>query len=339
MPPPYTTQTTTANLLADYAPLIQGKVILTTGVSPNSLGGFFVQSLVQAEPSCLILAARNADQLAQTAAALQASTSTSTSTSTNHPTTQIRTLQIDLSSLESVRAAAAEINGWDDLPVIDVVVNNAGIMAVPDYRRSPEGFEAHWATNHLGPFLFTNLLMPKIVAASSPRVVVVSSDGHRLNPVRFDDFNFDEGKSYDRWRAYGQSKTANMLFALSLAQKLGLKHNLQAFSLHPGVIFTNLDRDVDWSVGMKELQAVDRSLGNREGWRDEFDAKNLERGAATHVYAAFDPSLKAVNGAYLIDCHVADPLVDTVKPWATSSFEAERLWRLSEKLVGQEFPY
>ncbi|RAH83875.1 putative short-chain dehydrogenase [Aspergillus japonicus CBS 114.51] len=334
MPPPYTTQTTTTDLLADYAPLIKGKVILTTGVSPNSLGGFFVQSLALAQPSCLILAARNANQLAQTAAALQAS-----STSTNHPTTQIRTLQIDLSSLESVRAAAAEVNGWDDLPAIDVVVNNAGIMGVPDYRRSPEGFEAHWATNHLGPFLFTNLLMPKIVAAPSPRVVVVSSDGHRLNPVRFDDFNFDEGKSYDRWRAYGQSKTANMLFALSLAQKLGLKRNLQAFSLHPGVIFTNLDRDVDWSVGMKELQAVDRSLGNREGWRDEFDAKNLERGAATHVYAAFDPSLKAANGAYLIDCHVADPLVDTVKPWATSSFEAERLWRLSEKLVGQEFPY
>ncbi|PYI25963.1 NAD(P)-binding protein, partial [Aspergillus indologenus CBS 114.80] len=264
MPPPYTTQTTTADLLADYAPLIKGKVILTTGVSPNSLGGFFVQSLALARPSCLILAARNADQLAQTAAALQASISisTSTSTSTNHPTTQIRTLQIDLSSLESVRAAAAEVNGWDDLPAIDVVVNNAGIMGVPDYRRSPEGFEAHWATNHLGPFLFTNLLMPKIVAAPSPRVVVVSSDGHRLNPVRFDDFNFDvshsasvtEGKSYDRWRAYGQSKTANMLFALSLAQKLGLKRNLQAFSLHPGVIFTNLDRDVDWSVGMKELR-------------------------------------------------------------------------------------
>ncbi|PYI25171.1 hypothetical protein BP00DRAFT_119086 [Aspergillus indologenus CBS 114.80] len=110
-------------------------------------------------------------------------------------------------------------------------------------------------------------------------------------------------------------------------------------------------------MGVFPTEAVDRSLGNREGWRDEFDAKNLERGAATHVYAAFDPSLKgrqsdslsrvhliadempAVNGAYLIDCHVADPLVDTVKPWATSSFEAERLWRLSEKLVGQEFPY
>ncbi|PYH46645.1 putative short-chain dehydrogenase [Aspergillus saccharolyticus JOP 1030-1] len=328
MPPPYTTHTTTADLLTDYAPLIKDKVILTTGVSPNSLGGFFVEQLAKARPACLILAARNADRLAQTASALQAS----------HPNTPIRTLQVDLGSLQSVRDAAAQVNSWDDLPAIDVLVNNAGIMAVSEYSLSPDGWEAQWATNHLGPFLFTNLLMPKIVASASPRVVVVSSDGHRLCPVRFDDYNFDKGKTYDRWRAYGQSKTANMLFAISLATKLGMKYKLQAYSLHPGVIFTNLGRDVDWNVGRKELQTVDRSLGNREGWA-EFNLKDLARGAATHMYAAFDPNLKATNGAYLIDCHVADPLVDTVKPWATSSFEAERLWRLSEKLVGQEFPY
>lgn len=84
--------------------------------------------------------------------------------------------------------------------------------------------------------------------------------------------------------------------------------------------------------------SADKALGNWEGWK-EFDTKPLERGVATLIYAAFDPALKANNGAYLIDSHVVDPLYDTVKPWATSSFEAERLWGLSEKLVGEEFSY
>ncbi|KAF5856602.1 hypothetical protein ETB97_007102 [Aspergillus alliaceus] len=301
MPAPYTTHTTTDELVSDYAPLIKDKVILTTGVSSGSLGGFFVQAIAKAKPAWLILAARNADKLAQMAADI---------TTAQHEI-QVRTLQVDLGSLKSVQEAAAQVNNsWDDIPVIDVLVNNAGIMAV-DYQLSPEGFESHLATNHLGPFLFTNLIMKKIVAAKEPRIVMVSSDGHRLNPFRFHDYNFD---------------------------KLGIKHDLQAFSLHPGVIWTNLGNHLDWSVELGELRNADKSLGNPEGWK-EFDAKPLERGAATHIYAAFDPCLKANNGVYLIDCRVSDPLVDTVKPWATSSFEAERLWRLSEDLVGQEFSY
>lgn len=184
MPAPYSTRTTTDELVADYAPLIKGKVILTTGVSSGSLGGFFVQSIAKAKPEWLILAARNADKLAQMAAEIAKA----------QPDVKVRTLKVDLGSLESVRDAAAHVNSWDDIPVIDVLVNNAGIMAV-DYQLSPDGFESHLATNHLGPFLFTNLIMKKIVAAKEPRIVVVSSDGHRLNPFRFDDYNFDVGRS------------------------------------------------------------------------------------------------------------------------------------------------
>lgn len=180
MPPPYNTHTTTNELVSDYAHLIRGKTILTTGVSSGSLGGFFVQSIAQAKPARLILAARNANKLSQTASEI----------TTAQPGLQVRTLQVDLGSLKSVREAAAQVNAWDDLPAIDVLVNNAGIMAV-DYHVSPEGFESHLATNHLGPFLFTNLIMDKLAASAEPRVVVVSSDGHRLNPFRFDDYNFD----------------------------------------------------------------------------------------------------------------------------------------------------
>ncbi|GAD94147.1 short-chain dehydrogenase, putative [Paecilomyces variotii No. 5] len=325
---PYDANTSADELIKDYANIIEGKTVLTTGVSPNTLGGAFVQFIAKAKPRVLILATRNPAKLEQTAEGI----------SSAYPNVKVRALKVDLGSLKSVREAAREVNSWDDIPSIDVLVNNAGVMAV-DYQLSPEGFESHFATNHLGPFLFTNLLMKKLLASKSPRVVVVSSDGHRLNPIRFDDYNFEEGKSYNKWFAYGQSKTANLLFALSLAQKLGLKSGLQAFSLHPGVIWsTHLGDHVNWDVELDDLRNADRTFGNRESWK-QYDGKPIDRGIATHVYAAFDPSLKANNGAYLIDTHVADPLVDTVKPWATSSFEAERLWRLSEKLVGEEFPY
>ena len=126
------------------------------------------------------MAARNAEKLQNTADEL----------ATAHPDVQIRTVQVDLGSLKSTRDAAAQVNAWDDILAIDVLVNNAGIMAV-EHQVSPDGFESQLATNHLGPFLFTNLIMNKILAAESPRVVLVSSDGHRLNPFRFDDYNFD----------------------------------------------------------------------------------------------------------------------------------------------------
>lgn len=180
MPAPYDENTTADELIKDYENIIEGKVILTTGVSPNTLGGFFVQSIAKAKPSVLILATRNPAKLQETADMI----------SSKYPNVRVRTLKVDLGSLKSVRGAAKEVNSWDDIPSIDVLVNNAGIMAV-DYQLSPEGFESHLATNHLGPFLLTNLIMQKVLASKSPRVVVVSSDGHRLNPFRFDDYNFE----------------------------------------------------------------------------------------------------------------------------------------------------
>ncbi|CAG7969767.1 unnamed protein product [Penicillium salamii] len=361
MPPLYNANTTMTELVAEYTNLIQGKVVLTTGVTLGSLGGSFVEAISKAHPSCLILAGRSAAKLDQYGKQLE----------TVNPGLKIITVQIDLGSLASVRKAADYINTHESVPVIDVLVNNAGIMAV-EYSVSEDGIESQLATNHIGPFLFTNLIMEKIMLSKSPRIVMVSSDGHRLSPVRFDDYNFDDsvliviqlqgGKTYNKWVAYGQAKTANMLMALSLSLKLAHR-GLQAFSLHPGVIFTNLGGHLDWNTDVG-LQSLDRQLGNREGWQD-FKLKTLDSGAATHVYAAFDPALKGTaisvhgvdtsptvalantnlhhfqvdNGAYLIDSHVADPLVDTVKPWATSSFEAERLWKLSETLVGQQFAY
>ncbi|KAL7900558.1 hypothetical protein HDV64DRAFT_267603 [Trichoderma sp. TUCIM 5745] len=322
----YNADTTGEDLLKDLSGEIQGKVIVTTGVTLGSLGGTFVQTIAKAQPAVLILAARNLDKAQATADAIKAA----------YPNIDVRKVRLDLSSFAAVREAAATINSWEDIPHVDVLVNNAGIMGT-EFKLTVDGYEQQFASNHLGHFLFTNLIMKKLLASKAPRVVSVSSEAHRLSPIRWGDYNFSDGESYDKWQAYGQSKTANILMCLALAERLGPKHGLTAFSLHPGVIATKLVENFDFAAALPEMTALDKNLGNVI-W-DDIPWKTPERGVATHIYAAFEPSLKGYNGEYLQDSRISDPFKDTVRPWATSRVEAERLWQLSEKLVGQEFSY
>jgi len=327
MAPPYTAETTAEELVNDYADTIKGKVVLTTGVSPGSIGSTFVESIAKAQPSLLILAGRNLSKLRETADAITAADTNSS--------VQVRLLELELSSLASVRRAAATVKDWDDVAHIDVLVNNAGVMGI-DWALSPEGYEKTLATNHLGPFLLTNLIMDKLLESKSPRIVNISSEGHRFNPIRWGDWNFQDGKTYNKWHAYGQSKTATMLTAIALAEKLGPKRGLLAFSVHPGLVFSHLADHFSWEGEQEAIKAVDTMVGNV---MEPISFKSHEQGAATHVFAAFAPNLEGHNGAYLSNSQVANPRIDTVKPWATSSIEAERFWELSEKLVGQKFDY
>ena len=176
----YNFHTTGSELVRDLAATIKDKVILTTGVSPGGLGAEFVTALAAANPSLLILAGRNTAKVQQTADAIAQA----------HPGVKTRLLRLDLTSLAAVREAAAEVNAWKDVPAIDVLVNNAGIMAV-EHAVTVDGFESQFAVTHLAPFLFTNLLMGKVLAAGGkPRVVNVSSDGHRMSAIRFGDLDF-----------------------------------------------------------------------------------------------------------------------------------------------------
>ncbi|KAK3984565.1 hypothetical protein QBC44DRAFT_336787 [Cladorrhinum sp. PSN332] len=320
MTPQYTSHTTGSELVQELASNIKGKVVLTTGVTPGSLGAHFLKVIAVAEPALLILTGRNIDKIQQTVDAI----------SKINSNVKTRVLKLDLGSLKSVRNASSEVLAWEDVPVIDVLVNNAGIMAV-DYALSPDGQELQFATNHLGHFLFANLIMSKILAAAEPRILSVTSNLHRLSPVRFGDLDFDGGKEYNKWYAYGQSKSANILFAMSLAQKLGSK-GLIAVSVHPGVIgTTGLSTHIHWETEMAAVLAVDPASGEQ----GHFDLKTEDEGVATHVFASFHPSLKEHNGAYLEDAHVSQPH----KLWASNEGDAEKLWKLSEELVGQEFAY
>ncbi|KAF9877236.1 short-chain dehydrogenase reductase family [Colletotrichum karsti] len=304
MAPQLNWDTKGSDLVTTYADHIKGKTILVTGVSPGGLGAVFAEAVAAAAPATLILAGRNTAKVQQTADSIAAS----------HPSVAIKPLELDLGSFKGVRKAAETVNGWGDVPHIDVLVNNAGIMAVP-FALTEDGFENQFGTNHLGPFLFTNLIIGKVLAAPAPRVVM-------------------DGKHYNKWFAYGQSKTANCLMALSLAEKLG-ERGLLSFSLHPGVIWTNL---ADHIEDFDSLKAHDISMGNKYMW-SEFKAKTPDQGIATHVYAAFAPGLEDLNGKYFNDCRLADQYKEEVYPWATDKIDADRLWKLSEKLVGQEFKF
>lgn len=144
----------------------------------------------------------------------------------------IRPLVLDLGSQKSVRAAAAKV--LELTPVVDVLINNAAVMMMPQFQTTPEGIEKHFGVNHIGHFLFTNLLVSALLRSpSGARVVNVSSAGNAGSPVRFDDPNFGGGKNYEPFLAYAQSKSANLLFTLSLAKKLGSK-GLGSFGIDPG---------------------------------------------------------------------------------------------------------
>ncbi|KAI1413773.1 NAD(P)-binding protein [Hypoxylon sp. FL1857] len=328
MTDPLNQKPTASGLAPNYATVIKGKILLVTGVAPGGLGAVFIKAIAPLQPAVLILADFNSAKAQQTADEL----------SKLSPITKVRTLDVDLSSLAAVRRAAETVNGWADIPHIDVVVNNAGITAVPR-AITDEGFERHFATNYLGHFLLTNLLMPKILASEAPRVINVGSDGHIFSPIRFDDPGFRDEALYRSWMAYGQSKTAMMLMAISLAEKLGTSKNLLAFSVHPGAVTTNLTAHLNWEEAYVEMSSTYRLLGYAQGWKKDFDFLTPDEGAATYVYAAFDPDIRAHNGGYLLKCRLGDPWRDDLRAWATSSVEAEMLWKLTEKLIGQEFRY
>jgi len=180
MAPKYNAHTTGSELIQDFSSSIRGKTLLVTGVSPGGIGGFFTTAVARAEPSLVILAGRSESSLNKAAEDVGKA----------NPNVKTRNLIIDLGSFKSVRSAAEQVKAWEDVPAIDVLVNNAGIMAVP-YGKTEDGFERQFGTNYLGPFLFTNLIVDKVLKSAAPRIVIVSSDGHRLNPIRWTDYNFN----------------------------------------------------------------------------------------------------------------------------------------------------
>ncbi|KAK3689110.1 hypothetical protein B0T22DRAFT_528228 [Podospora appendiculata] len=316
-----------------FADQIRGKTILLTGVSPRGIGATTALAFASQSPALLILASRTRPRVEQVAAEIHA----------KYPSTRVEIVLLDLSSQTAIRQAAAEVAKLTNK--LDILVNNAGVV-VTSRRATPEGIELQFGTNHIGPFLLTNLLLPLLrnAAKTNPpgatRVVSLTSAGHRLSPVRFSDYNF-EGKEpvppeedhfkplpgafgkftpdgYNGIVTYAQSKTANILFTLYL-QKYLPKMGIAAYVVHPGTIETDLSRDQD-----EELTA--------QFYKVSLFWKTADQGSSTTLVAALDPALNDAKGLYLSDCQFAEP-----SPHANDPVAAERLWKLSEELVGEKF--
>ncbi len=242
------------------------------------------------------------------------------------PGAQLHTQCMDLADLDSVRTAAAHIRQRH--PHIHLLINNAGVMACP-LARTAQGFEMQFGTNHIGHFLFTCLLAPALLAAAPGRVVNLSSGGHRFANFNVDDPAYYD-RDYDKWQAYGESKTANILFTVALDKRLR-ERGVRAFAVHPGVIMTNLGRHMQ--------QADFESLMSRTPPGEELVFKSVEQGAATTVWAATTAELDGKGGIYLEDCQIAPPAKHGsgggVEAYALDAAAAERLWALSEELVEQ----
>ncbi|MBM2766345.1 SDR family NAD(P)-dependent oxidoreductase [Burkholderia anthina] len=246
---------------------------------------------------------------------------------------------LDPSSIDAFAASFLE-----STRALHILVDSAAIMAVPELTRDARGYESQFATNHLGHFQLALRLLPALRRANGARVVSVSSLGHRYSPVFLDDPHYDQ-RPYDPWTGYGQSKTANILFAVALDER-EQNHGIRAFSLHPGAI---VDTGLGKYVPREQLVAAGVLDGQGKPILDPArQLKTVEQGAATQVWCATNPQLNGRGGVYCENVDVA-PLMVTqptitgmsdamrltgVAPYAVDRVNAEGLWQLSEKLLG-----
>jgi NAD(P)-dependent dehydrogenase (short-subunit alcohol dehydrogenase family) len=291
---------------------LSGKVCVITGAS-SGLGRESARALAAAGAQ-VILAARNQQALAEAAGWVRDEV----------PGAATSTVELDLTALSSVRAAAATIR--DITPAVHVLMNNAGVMFTP-FGRTRDGFELQIGTNHFGHFELTRLLVPQLAAAGGARVVILSSGGHVMGDVDFDDPNW-ERRDYDKFVAYGAAKTANILHATEADRRLR-ELGVRAYAVHPGTVATSLARYMsreDFSDLRKLVVGNSALRGETSDGRLDFSTP--EQGAATQVWAAVSPELADRGALYLEDCTVSEPGT----AYARDEQRAAEWWTLSEKL-------
>ncbi|MFO6446187.1 SDR family NAD(P)-dependent oxidoreductase [Erythrobacter sp. NE805] len=297
---------------------LSGRTVFITGA--NSGLGQETARAMASKGAHVVMAGRDQHKLDAAVAAIRETL----------PKAQLDTLTVDLGSLESIRAATSRAR--QAFPRIDLLINNAGVMATP-FEHTADGFERQFGTNHLGHFALTAELMPAIERGHLKRIVNLSSRGHFMGQVDFDDPNFTR-RPYDPWASYGQSKTANVLFTVGLEQRFAVL-GIHAYAVHPGGIETNLGRYMTPEMReglMKRVSSSDTGFA----W------KTIPQGAATSCWAATADELEGCGGVYCEDCHVAE--VDDENPkegvrsYAVNRSYADRLWKLSEELTGAQFP-
>ncbi len=281
-----------------------GKIIIVTGA--NSGIGYETARALAHKGAHVVMACRSRGRAEAAAARIRA----------ENPRGELALLDLDLADLASVRAFADAFHQRYDR--LDVLVNNAGIMALPQRMTTKDGFEIQFGVNHLGHFALTGLLIERLLATPKSRVVTVSSKAHRFGTINFDDLNWE--RSYSPWKAYGQSKLANLLFTFELQRRLEARDaETIAVAAHPGYTATNLQRYM-------------RSFT----WFQKLLAQSPEMGALPTLYAATMPDVR--GGDYFGPDSFMEmrghPKRVRAKPHAYDAETARRLWKVSEALTG-----
>ena len=292
-----------------------GRIAVVTGAN-SGLGKSIARELARAGASVTI-AVRNTDKGEQAAADIRRDVASA----------DLSVQRLDLADLASVRSFAEAFAADHDQ--LDVLVNNAGIMA-PPRRLTADGFESQIGTNHLGHFALTGLLLPNLLAAPAPRVVTMSSEAHWIGKMRFDDLQFEHG--YNNWRAYGQSKLANLMFSFELARRAAEADTaLTSVAAHPGYAATNLQ----FAGPAKRLERAFMTVGNK------VIAQSADMGALPALYAATVtdlPSGSFVGPDGLLGGR-GHPHVVSAAAKAYDSEAWNRLWELSEQLTGVTYEF
>ncbi|KAK5085618.1 hypothetical protein LTR05_004905 [Lithohypha guttulata] len=306
---------------------VAGKTFVITGPSKDSLAAEAAFSLASASspPAQIIL-------LGRTLSKIQPVIDRITEANASIKTTFVN---LDLSNLNTVRNCAAEIAKLTSR--VDVLINSAGIMALENFQTSADGFEMQLAACHIGHFLLTGLLLPLLKAAPAARVVTLTSMGYESSDFLFDDYNFSEGKTYNRWLAYGQAKTANVMFTTELARRASAQGlDLKAYVVHPGVILSSgIMKELDMESLMKALEETKAEYAKQGIEYVPETPKSIEQGCATMLVASLANELSSHNGAFLRDSQIFAE--EEQKPWVKDAEKARKLWELSEGWVGEKF--
>ncbi|KAF8128039.1 hypothetical protein K438DRAFT_2032836 [Mycena galopus ATCC 62051] len=319
--PTFSSTSTGEETAAALAGEIQGKNVLITGTSMGGLG-FEIARVIAKHANLVIISGYNLERLKLSKEAIKKDT----------PTANIRTLVLDLSSFAAVRKAAAEVNAYSE--PLHVLIHNAAAPVGP-FKLTVDNLESQTATDYIGPFLFTKLLAPKLLAAGTssyvPRVVYMSSTGHGFIPEL--DLNTIVGKpdpaTYHAFNAYSHAKAANVLAAIELSKRSGGRIN--AYSLCPGLIYTNIHQKPESFQIMQEAGFID---ADGKPSTEKYDVwKPMSHGSTVTIVAAFDPRFSDHPGAYLANgeankeraAHSSDPVT------------AEKLWTQTEDIIGEKF--
>jgi NAD(P)-dependent dehydrogenase (short-subunit alcohol dehydrogenase family) len=307
---PFGFDSTAAEVVADVD--LTGKSAVVTGAG-SGIGVETARALAGAG-AAVTMAVRRTGDAEEVAADIRATTGNDA----------VAVAPLELTDRASIAAFAEAFNG-----PLDILVNNAGVMAIQELTLSDRGHEMQFATNHLGHVTLALGLHDALAAAGSARIVSVSSSGHLRSPVVFDDLDYGF-RDYDPFGAYGQSKTANVLFAVEATRRWA-KDGITANALMPGGIATELQRHVGGAAYMEQAAERYRQAGSV--------LKTPEQGAATSVLLATSPQLEGIGGRYFEDCNEAEVVehrgagISGVAPYALDPVNAERLWDLSLELL------